>query len=185
MKEIRGTRRLAMRQVHRSSTVIARWTTTILIAGACILVCEPDVTAQTGVGTEPARGWAPKTEGPQYFAVIVSDVDRSAHWYRRAFGLRELDRSKATNGMSEIVNLISDDLFVEIIRDDTAVPVSKARGFAKVGFYVPSVESVADVVAQDTGQRPRVIDFARHSVRILQIRDPDGNLIQLLSRHPK
>jgi hypothetical protein len=75
--------------------------------------------------------------GPQYFAVLVADADSSAAWYRAAFGLRELDRSKAQDGSWQIVNLRNDRLFVEIIRDDRVPRVESARGFAKVGFLTP------------------------------------------------
>ena len=70
---------------------------------------------------------------------------------------------------------------VEIIRDDRAQEVDRARGFRKVGFQVPDVEAVADRVERATGDRPRVIDFARFGVRIVQLRDPDGSIIQLSS----
>ncbi len=121
-------------------------------------------------------------ESPQYFAVLVSDANRSAQWYKTAFGLRELDRSSADDGSWQIVNLANDQLFVEVIRDDRAQPVTRARGFFKVGFHVPDIEAVADAVGRTTGERPRVLDFPRHGVRVVQIRDPDGNIIQLFSR---
>jgi catechol 2,3-dioxygenase-like lactoylglutathione lyase family enzyme len=157
--------------------------TTFLILGSWALSSTFVVAAQ-GITTpqEPTRPWVPVSEAPQYFAVRVADADKSAEWYSRAFGLRELDRSAAADGSSQIVNLISTHLFVEVIRDNSASLVPKARGLAKVGFYVPDVEVVADVVGRETGERPRVIDFARHGVRIVQIRDPDGNIIQLFSR---
>jgi catechol 2,3-dioxygenase-like lactoylglutathione lyase family enzyme len=112
----------------------------------------------------------------------VADADRSAQWYRTAFGLRELDRSAADDGSWQIVNLTNDHLFVEIIRDNRTQDVDDARGFTKVGFHVPDVEAVADAVGRATGERPRVLEFARHGVRIVQIRDPDGHTIQLFSR---
>lgn len=140
------------------------------------------VSAQATAAQESPRVWAPVIGAPQYFAVFVADAEKSAQWYRRAFGLRELDRSTADDGSWEIVNLTSDHLSVEIIRDNRATQVVRARGFFKVGFHVPDVEVVADVVGRETGERPRVLDFARHGVRIVQIRDPDGNIIQLFSR---
>ena len=49
------------------------------------------------------------------------------------------------------------------------------------GFYVPEVEDVAERIAKATGERPRIVDFEELNQRILQIKDPDGNTIQLLS----
>ena len=140
------------------------------------------VAAQGTAAQESPRVWAPVIGAPQYFAVLVADADRSAQWYRKALGLRELDRSTAADGSWQIVNLTSDHLFVEIIRDNRATQVVRARGFFKVGFHVPDVAVVADLVGRETGERPRVLDFARHGVRIVQIRDPDGNTLQLFSR---
>lgn len=79
------------------------------------------------------------------------------------------------------MNLKNQSLFVELIRDDRAQDVDRARGFFKVGFQVQDVGSVADVVARATGERPRVLEFAEFGVRIIQIHDPDGNTIQLTS----
>lgn len=124
----------------------------------------------------------PTVGGTQYFAVLVSDADRSAQWYRTTFGLREIDRSAAEDGSWQIVNVASDRLFVEIIRDNRTLAATRARGFFKVGFRVPDVEIVADVLARTSGERPRVLDFPRHGLRIVQIRDPDGNVIQLFSQ---
>jgi catechol 2,3-dioxygenase-like lactoylglutathione lyase family enzyme len=147
-----------------------------LLAGLALVL------AQNAGAQDSTRAFVPTVGGPQYFAVLVSDADKSAQWYRTTFGLRELDRSAAEDGSWQIVNLASDQLFVEIIRDNRAQHATRARGFFKVGFHVPDVEVVADVFARTTGVRPRVLDFPRHGVRIVQVRDPDANIIQLFSQ---
>jgi predicted enzyme related to lactoylglutathione lyase len=111
----------------------------------------------------------------------VEDVDRSVAWYESAFGLRVIDEAESGDGSTRIVNLRNAQLFVEIIRDDGAQSVDRARGFFKVGFQVPDVRVVADRVASSVGERPRVLELARFAIRIVQIRDPDGNIIQLSS----
>jgi len=151
------------------------------LLGAILITCAL-VPTNDSVAQEPPSAWVPTIGAPQYFAVLVADADRSAQWYRTAFGLRELDRSAADDGSWQIVNLTNDHLFVEIIRDNRTQDVDDARGFTKVGFHVPDVEAVADAVGRATGERPRVLEFARHGVRIVQIRDPDGHTIQLFSR---
>ena len=118
---------------------------------------------------------------PQYFAVLVSEAEASAEWYSQVFELEELERSEADDGSWEIINLKNGRLFVEIIRDARAQEVERAVGVRKVGFYVPDVRRVADRVERATGERPRVLDFVRFGVRIIQIRDPDGTLLQLFS----
>ena len=126
--------------------------------------------------------WVAKIESPQYFAVSVEDVDRAVTWYRSAFDLDVLDDNAHEEGRWRIVNLHNDHLFVEVIYDTRdAAETERTRGIAKVGFRVPDVRVVADRVEKATGERPRVLDFARHSVRLLQLRDPEDNIIQLTS----
>lgn len=147
-----------------------------LVAASLIYACYGAV-AQDSTGA-----WIRDVGGPQYFAVWVGDVDASVEWYRTVFGLHDVGGSEAEDGSWRIENLRSDRLVVEIVHDDRAQAVDFARGFGKVGFFVPDVEAVADRVARATGERPRVLDFEEFSVRIVQIRDPDGNIIQLFSR---
>jgi len=129
-----------------------------------------------------AEPWVAAAGPPQYFAVIVEDIDRAADWYGQVFGLDVLDRWEADDGSAAIVNLSSAALFVELIRDDRAEPEERARGFRKVGFGVSDVRKVADRVEAATGVRPRVSEFPQHGVRLVQLRDPEGNVVQLASR---
>lgn len=108
-------------------------------------------------------------------------MDRSVAWYGTVFDLRPAGGSKAEDGSWRIENLRNDRLFVEIVRDDRAQKVDFGRGFDKVGFQVPDVTVVADRAAEATGERPRVLDFEQFEVRIVQLKDPDGNTIQLSS----
>lgn len=134
------------------------------------------------VNAQDARpAWASSIGSPQYFAVLVTDVDRSAKWYQTAFGLSEVGGSQADDGSWQIVNLRNSKLFVELIRDDRAREADRAKGFFKVGFQVPDVREVADAVERATGERPRVLEFPEIGVRTIQIRDPDRNTIQLAS----
>ena len=72
-----------------------------------------------------------------------------------------------------------------MIRDNRAGAANRPRGFVKVGFRVPDVGAVADRVEAALGERPRVVEFEAHGVRILQLSDPEGNKIQLTSPMPK
>lgn len=148
----------------------------------CLLAILSIVVCRSAVAQDSSDVWVKEIGDPQYFAVLVQDVDKAVEWYCTALGLHELDGSRADDGSWRIVNLTSEHLLVEIIRDDRARDVDRARGFFKVGFRVPDVEAVADRVFRATGERPRVIDFVHHRIRILQLRDPDGNIIQLSSR---
>lgn len=130
---------------------------------------------------EPAEAWVETVQAPQYFALYVEDVDRSVAWYRRAFGVEPLGGSAADDGSWRIENVGNEKLLIEIIRDSRAQRVDRAMGFRKVGFYVPNLEGVADRIERATGERPRIVELEALDQRILQLRDPDGNVIQLLS----
>ena len=134
-----------------------------------------------GVAEGPSEAWVEEIGSPQYFALYVEDVDRSVSWYRTVFGLSELGGSRADDGSWRIENLGNERLRVEIIRDARAQRTDRALGFRKVGFYVPDVEDVADRAERAAGERPRIVDFETLGQRILQLRDPDGNVVQLMS----
>jgi len=130
---------------------------------------------------DSTSAWVKQFETPQYFAVLVSDVDVSVDWYLKVFGLVSVGGSADENGEWRIENLRNDYLHVEIIQDDRASKSKRPLGFFKVGFSVPNVVRVADRVEAASGERPRVIDIEQFDQRLIQIRDPDGNTIQLSS----
>jgi hypothetical protein len=47
---------------------------------------------------ESSEAWVERIEAPQYFAVLVEDVERSVSWYQTALGLRKLNDSEAEDG---------------------------------------------------------------------------------------
>lgn len=151
--------------------------TAILLA----IIAAPRLWAAEPPPKSSVSPWVPAVGAPQYFAISVEDVDRSVAWYRSAFALDQLDDQKAPDGKWRIVNLASDRLFVEVIWDSRDSTVRGARGFAKVGFGVEDVDAIADRIEKATGTRPRVIEAAAQGVRILQLNDPDGNIIQISS----
>ena len=138
----------------------------------------------------PAAAWAEEPwvdpawvdeSSRQYFAVSVGDMDRSVAWYGRALGLDVLDDTSADDGRWRIVNMLNDHLSVELIQDRRDAVVDRARGFAKVGFMVSDVAAVADRVERSGETRPRVLDFQKHQIRLIQLKDPDDNIVQLFS----
>ncbi len=145
------------------------------------LVWMIGVFTATVAETDGAPPWVPTIGSQQYFAVSVEDVDAAAVWYETALGLSRKDDTTAENGAWRILNLVNERLHVEIIRDDRDAAVERARGIAKVGFAVPDVRVVAERVGEATGEKPRVLPFPAHGIRLVQLRDPDGNIVQLFS----
>lgn len=149
-------------------------------AGAANDVWEWDGAAWTRADIPGSTdGWVDRIGTPQYFAVIVRDLDAAVEWYRNVFGLEQWIGSEADDGRWRIVNLRSESLLVELIRHDEARTVDRAHGFFKVGFHVPDIEAIADRVERARGERPSTSEFPRFGLRVLQLRDPDGNIIQV------
>lgn len=86
----------------------ARW--------SCLIVVFAIVSAGDTIAQGSSDVWVEDLRVPQYFAVLVEDVDRSVGWYRTAFGLDELGGSVAEDRSWRIENLGDDRLLVEIIR---------------------------------------------------------------------
>ena len=116
-----------------------------------------------------------------FFAISVEDVDRAVSWYQKTFGLELLDDTSNEEGRWRIANLRNQELFVEIIWDPRDEPRNRPRGVRKVGFEVPDVQAVSDRIERDTGTRPQVLEFQQHGIRLIQLKDPEGNTIQLFS----
>ncbi|MEM7245574.1 MAG: VOC family protein [Acidobacteriota bacterium] len=139
------------------------------------------VLALLGADAVSARPWVRDPRPPQYFAVSTGDVDRSVAWYRQVLDLRILDDTGAENERFRIVNLKGDGLLLEILRHPRHESRGGGRGFFKVGFAVKDVERVADRVERATGERPDVVNDEARGNFILQLKDPDGNTLQLFS----
>ena len=91
----------------------------------------------------------------------------------------EIDRWTSRDGTTRGLNLGRAELFVELVEIPEAPRVERGQGVYKVGFWVPDVEAVADRVAEATGERPRIVPFPTHGLRLIQIKDPDGTTIQI------
>lgn len=144
---------------------------TILILAAAV----PTACAQE------AQPWVDSAAGPQYFAVRVDSLEQAIEWYSNVFGLEMAASAAADDGRWQITNLTNRFLQVELIRLSDSVRAERPLGLAKVGFHVDDVRAVAARVESATGVQPNVVDFLDLNQRILQLRDPEGNVIQLMS----
>ncbi|MBO6575615.1 MAG: DUF4440 domain-containing protein [Rhodothermales bacterium] len=126
--------------------------------------------------------WIERPTGPAYFAVLGSDLDALEAWYLEAFGgYRE---SAASGDGFEIRNLISPGARIELIMDQRMADAGeRARGFFKLGVSTGDLDGMADRVEASTGERPRVLSIG--SARFLQLRDPEGNRVQIFESSPR
>lgn len=138
----------------------------------------------TACATSPPRQAVAEHADRAYVAVSVADVDASAAWYRQVLELESLDDQRAPDGRWRIVNLVSERVWVELIFDARDQAVANARGFVKFGFLVADVDAVADRVVAMGAPRPQIGESSQHQVRLLQLRDPDGHIVQFMSPLP-
>lgn len=117
-----------------------------------------------------------------YFAVIVTDIETATTWYGDTLGLEETSRL-ADEGRDVIVNLGRPGLAVELLQLEAADtrPEGYVTGPFKIGMLVADLDAfMASLPAGiDT---PRVIEDEKNGLLLVQIRDPDGNIVQVMQR---
>ncbi len=114
-----------------------------------------------------------------YFAVIVNDINVSAEWYMSTFGLAAGERM-VQEGRYEIVNLQKPGLFVELLELDGAGDrANRAQGFFKAGFLTEDLDAFIASLP-DSVSKPSVIEDSVNKLRLVQLKDPDGNTIQVM-----
>ena len=115
-----------------------------------------------------------------YFAVIVSDIDASTEWYRSTLGL-SLGAQLGDGTRYKIANLRKPGIFVELLELQAASerPEGRIEGPFKVGLLV---DDLSAFIAQlpDSVSEPEVIVDPRNNLLLLQLSDPDGNIVQVM-----
>ena len=115
-----------------------------------------------------------------YFALIVNDIDVSMEWYEEVLGL-EVGTRMTESGRYDIANLQKPGIFVELLElaEAGARPQGRVEGPFKVGLLVNDVSEFVEGLP-DSIATPEVIDDPANSLRFVQLRDPDGNIVQVM-----
>lgn len=115
-----------------------------------------------------------------YFAVIVSDAEASSEWYQSTLGLAETSRLE-DEGRYKIINLHGPGLFVELLQLEsaTARPEGRIQGPFKVGMLVADLDAYLDSLP-DGMPKPDVIRDERNKLLLIQLRDPDNFIVQIM-----
>ncbi len=122
-----------------------------------------------------------RLEIPDYIVVVVSDLDRSLHFYTEVLGLRLGHRAGAYAQLDTGATRIA--LFergaMESVLERELLPPNPAALASTLGFKVDDVDaSVAAFVGQ--GAEAAVPPTTRPwGQRTAYLRDPDGHLIEL------
>ena len=122
------------------------------------------------------------SHGEQTFtAVRVTDLDESIPWYMSMFGVTPVDTLESDSGIWKIVNLASPGHWIELIHDTRATDEDRPKGFFKTGYRVADIEAMAEHIESVTGVEERIVSIERHQVKVVQTRDPDGNVWQFMA----
>ena len=131
------------------------------------------------LATWPGAALAANVNG-SYFAVIVSDVDASAAWYRSVLGLQTVSRL-SKDGEYDIVNLHGPGIFVELLELPAALgrPAGDIQGPFKVGMLVDDLPAFVAGLP-DSEPEPKQFQDDELGLSAIQLVDPDGNIVQVM-----
>lgn len=120
-----------------------------------------------------------------YFAIIVDDVDVSAEWYKSVLRLEQKTRFSAPDRY-DIVNLAGVGIHVELIEAISVAerPDGRVAGPFKVGILVADIAAFVAALPRDM-ERPEVINDERNGLLMLQLRDPDNYIVQVMQLLPE
>ena len=115
-----------------------------------------------------------------FIAVIVNDIDESAEWYESTFDLLPGERL-SESGRYEMVNLRKPGLFVELLQLTAADerPGRYVKGLFKAGILTSDLEEFAALLPESV-PKPQIISDTTNGLLLMQLRDPDGNIIQIM-----
>lgn len=115
-----------------------------------------------------------------YFAVIVSDIEVSRDWYAEVLDLQPGSRT-SEQGRYDIVNLSRPGLWVELLEISAAEsrPESLIAGPFKIGVLVEDIEAFVDALPKRLG-RPEIVHDAQNNLLMIQLRDPDDHIVQVM-----
>lgn len=117
-----------------------------------------------------------------YYALVVADIDAASAWYGETLGLEETSRL-ADEGRYAIVNLGRPGLAVELLQlaAASARPEGYLTGPFKIGMLVADLDAFLATLPADI-ETPRVIEDEENGLLLVQLRDPDGNIVQIMQR---
>ena len=132
---------------------------------------------------------------PGFVALTTGKHSELAAWYRQIFGLEIAKEFAFPDGKVTGVLMRKDEFVVEVFnRDDalegaTLVPAVKGEqwtGLMKFGVYSNAdLLSLRQCLRGQGVEATRIFKDTNLNVDLLLVTDPEGNFIEIISRHPK
>jgi len=129
-----------------------------------------------------------------YFsAIIVSDMESSITWYSTNFGFKVLNKIESEEKGFKQANLKVGNVLIELIELDSSLsPIdllenhpkkTRIDGFFKFGFLVSEFDTWVEYLKQSKVEfYGSVVTDNLSGKKMLIIKDPDGNRIQLFEK---
>ncbi len=125
-----------------------------------------------------------------FAAIIVNEMDSSLQWYKEILKFQEVDRTENPDFGLVQVNLIRGEMRMELIEIQSAIDPyeivgdtgkrKRFTGIFKVGFSVKNFDSwVEHLNSNELVVNDDIVSDPLTGGRMVVIRDPDGNRIQL------
>ncbi len=129
---------------------------------------------------------------PQSVNLSVASLDASLRWYREKFGFETRFRQAYPKFGLELAFLTVGDFEIELIQHSAAQAGArnpdpphhaKLRGITHFSFRVPDVdEMIKELKAKGVPIEWGPTSFEDANMKVVFIRDPDGNLIKFMQR---
>jgi len=130
---------------------------------------------------------------PYFSALIVDNMEQSIAWYTDNLGLETLSKKEYPEAGFKQANLKRGSILIELIELTSAVALeeaipnytSKTRtiGIFKVGFLISDFDGWIEYLGKrEVAFHGKVVAQPDSDKRMVIIKDPDGNRIQLFER---
>lgn len=124
-----------------------------------------------------------------FFAIVVTDLDASVHWYQSNLGLHLIKRGRSPRLPAETAVMGGHNLFVELIHHD-GKPLPRIDNedsvprLIKAGAILGKKDfDAVEVYLQKNGTQAGIFEDRELGVHSFLFRDNDGNLIQFFTRN--
>ena len=132
---------------------------------------------------------------PSFIAFTTHKDSELGDWYKNTFGLEVVKEFAFPDGSVTGVLMRKGDFVVEIFYRNDALKKSDVKpgsnseqwsGFMKFGFYTDAnlIDLKACLKGKDINAG-RIFRDDKLEVDLLQITDPEGNILEIISRHKK
>lgn len=144
------------------------------------------------IGSRAQQKEIPELEA-HFSALIVKNMDSSLVWYSKVLGFKKINQRDFPDSGLKQANLSRGNALIELIELRTALspeqldanytPKTRLVGFFKIGFLVAEFDKFLDHLEQNNVVfHGKVVLDQASGKRMLIVKDPDGNRIQIFEK---